>query len=54
MSDLPEERTSKTNPFEYTTLDLFGPLEVRDAVKKRVKKNVWGVANCCMASRAIF
>lgn len=53
MSDLPQERTSRANPFEYTTLDLFGPFEVRDAVKKRVKKKVWGVVYCCMASRAV-
>ncbi|XP_067223126.1 uncharacterized protein [Chanodichthys erythropterus] len=53
MSDLPHERTSRANPFEYTTLDLFGPFEVRDAVKKRTKKKVWGVVYCCMASRAI-
>lgn len=53
MSDLPHERTSRANPFEYTTLDLFGPYEVRDAVKKRTKKKVWGVIYCCMASRAI-
>lgn len=53
MSDLPRERSSRANPFEYTTLDLFGPFEVRDAVKKRVKKKVWGVVYCCMASRAV-
>jgi len=53
MSDLPQERTSRANPFEYTTLDLFGPFEVRDGVKKRVKKKVWGVVYCCMASRAV-
>lgn len=53
MSDLPQERTSRANPFEYTTLDLFGPFEVRDAVKKRAKKKVWGIVYCCMASRAV-
>lgn len=53
MSDLPQERTRRANPFEYTTLDLFGPFEVRDTVKKRVKKKVWGVVYCCMASRAV-
>lgn len=43
MSDLPQEHTRRANPFEYTTLDPLGPFEVRDAVKKRVKKKVWGV-----------
>lgn len=53
MSDLPQERTKRANPFEFTTLDLFGPFEVRDSVKKRTKKKVWGVVYCCMASRAV-
>lgn len=53
MSALPQERTSRANPFEYTTLDLFGPFEVRDAVKKRTKKKVWGIVYCCMTSRAV-
>ena len=53
MSDLPNERTKRAHPFEYTTLDLFGPFEVRDSVKKRTKKKVWGVVYCCMASRAV-
>lgn len=53
MSDLPQERTRRANPFEYTTLDLFGPFEVRDSIKKRTKKKVWGVVYCCMASRAV-
>ncbi|CAL9701094.1 unnamed protein product [Knipowitschia caucasica] len=53
MSDLPLERTHRANPFEFTTLDLFGPFEVRDAVKKRTMKKVWGIVFCCMASRAV-
>lgn len=53
MSDLPPERTKRARPFEYTTLDLFGPFEVKDAVKRRTSKKVWGVVYCCMASRAI-
>ena len=53
MSDLPLERTQRASPFEYTTLDLFGPFEVRDAVKGRVRKKVWGIVFCCMASRAV-
>lgn len=53
MSDLPPERTGPAAPFEYTTLDLFGPYEVKDEVKKRVKLKVWGIVYCCMASRGI-
>ncbi|KAJ7983844.1 hypothetical protein DPEC_G00370650 [Dallia pectoralis] len=53
MSDLPSERITPAKPFQYTTVDLFGPYEVKDEVKKRVKLKVWGIIFCCMASRAI-
>lgn len=54
MSDLPQERTTRANPFEYTTLDLFGPFEVREAVKKRTKKKVWGVVYCDLSSESFL
>ena len=53
MRDLPSVRTGPAAPFEYTTLDLFGPYTVRDIVSRRTKKKVWGVVFSCMASRAI-
>lgn len=51
MADLPLERTAPAAPFEFTSMDLFGPYEVKDEVKKRTR--VWGIVFCCMASRAI-
>ncbi|XP_058477623.1 uncharacterized protein LOC131448851 [Solea solea] len=53
MADLPPERTEPAAPFEFTSVDLFGPYQVKDDVKKRVTLKVWGVVFCCMASRAI-
>lgn len=53
MGDLPPERTLPARPFEFTTIDLFGPYEVRDEARKRVKLKVWGIIFCCMSSRAI-
>nr|XP_054588876.1 uncharacterized protein LOC129153544 [Nothobranchius furzeri]XP_054588877.1 uncharacterized protein LOC129153544 [Nothobranchius furzeri] len=53
MANLPPERTGPAAPFEFTTMDLFGPYEVKDEVKKRTKIKVWGIVFCCMASRAI-
>lgn len=52
MGDLPPVRARPAAPFEYTTLDLFGPYTVSDVVRRRMKK-VWGVVFSCMASRAI-
>ena len=53
MSDLPPERTSPAAPFTFTTLDLFGPYEVRDGKRRRVTMKAWGVVFSCMVSRAI-
>ncbi len=53
MSDLPPERTNAARPFEFATLDLFGPYEVKDGVRKKVRLKVWGIIFCCMASRAM-
>lgn len=46
MADLPPERTRPAAPFEFTTIDLFGPYEVKDEVKKRVRLKVWGIVFC--------
>ncbi|XP_058468659.1 uncharacterized protein LOC131443236 [Solea solea] len=53
MGDLPEERTNPAAPFQFTSVDLFGPYLVKDDVKRRVSMKVWGVLFCCMSSRAI-
>ncbi len=53
MADLPPERATPAAPFEFTTVDLFGPYIVKDDIKKRVSMKVWGVVFSCMASRAI-
>ncbi len=42
MSDLPPERIGPAAPFEFVTVDLFGPYEVKDEVKKRIRLKVWG------------
>ncbi len=44
MSDLPPERTEPAAPFEFTSVDLFGPYQVKDDVKKRVTLKVWGAS----------
>ena len=56
MSDLPPERSQRANPFDYTTLDLFGPFEIKDAVKKRTGKKVWAVkgSSCGPCGRPIL
>lgn len=53
MGDLPVERSGPAAPFQFLSVDLFGPYLVKDDVKKRVSMKVWGVVFCCMASRAL-
>ena len=33
MAQLPEDKVSKAAPFQYTALDMFGPLTVKDPTK---------------------
>lgn len=53
MGELPVERSTPALPFQFTSVDLFGPYLVRDDVKRRVSMKVWGVVFCCMVSRAL-
>ena len=56
MGSLPVERSTPGKAFEVATLDLFGPLTLKDSVVRRgprVKKKVYGVLFTCAASRAV-
>ena len=54
MAPLPDSRLSMSPPFDVTSLDLFGPMEIRDTVKQRVSKKVWGVIFNCASTRAMY
>ena len=57
MGTLPEFRSQPRSPFSVCTLDLFGPIMIRDAVVKkgaRVKKKVWGVLVTCGVCRGLY
>lgn len=41
MGDPPQERTRPAAPFEFTAVDLFGPYQVKDDVRKTVTMKVW-------------
>ena len=53
MAPLPSTRVLPTPAWTYTSLDLFGPLEHVDMVRKRMKEKCWGVLFTCMVSRAV-
>ena len=54
MGKLPLERLKPSPPFYYTGLDLFGPIYVKDTVKKRVRMKVYGVIFNCLTTRGIY
>ena len=43
MGPLPEGRLKPSPPFYTTSLDLFGPFLVKDTVKRRTTKNIYGL-----------
>ena len=59
MPPLPRERVARSLPFEFTGLDYFGPLyikqfvQVSDEVTETVSKKAWVCLFTCLAVRAI-
>ena len=54
MSPLPDFRLTVAPVFNVTSLDLWGPMEIRDTVKKRTHMKVWGFIATCAATRAVY
>ena len=54
MGQLPKERLLPSPPFLHSALDLFGPIYVKDTVKRRVKCKTFGVIFNCFYSRAVY
>ena len=53
MAPLSEHRLPPTPVFGSTAVDLFGPLKIRDSVKRRVSRDCWGVLFVCTVTSAI-
>lgn len=53
MAPLPEFRLKPAPIFHTTAVDLFGPINVVDTVKRRTSTKVWGVLFCCTVTTAV-
>ena len=53
MAPLPTARQVMPPTFHEISLDLFGAFEIRDTVKKRCRKKVWGLIINCLVTRAV-
>ena len=50
-----EDRRLKPAPaFYHTAVDLFGPLTIRDTIKKRTHGRAFGVIFNCLVTRAVY
>ena len=54
MGNLPQERLKPAPPWYSTSVDLFGPFTIRDAVKKRTTSKAYGVIFNCIGTRAVY
>ena len=54
MAPLPDSRLKMAPTFHTTSLDLFGPIEIRDTIKQRTRKKVWGAIFSCTVTRAVY
>ncbi|CAC5398583.1 unnamed protein product [Mytilus coruscus] len=54
MGPLPLERLQPSPAFSYCSVDLFGPLTIKDTVKGRTHEKAYGVLFNCMSSRAVY
>ena len=50
MAPLPQERVGPAPIFDAVAIDLFGPLEFKDMVRKKISGKGWGVIFVCMAT----
>lgn len=54
MAPLPDFRLASSPVFDVTSMDLTGPLMIKDTVKKRTHTKVWGVIFTCASTRAVY
>ena len=54
MGPMPIERMKPSPPFYHTGVDLFGPIFIKDTVKKRTKMKCYGIIFNCLTTRAIY
>ena len=54
MAPLPNSRLCPSPTFHIVSMDLFGPIFIKDTVKQRTTKKCWGVIFSCTVVRALY
>ena len=54
MGQVSNERMKPSPPFFHTATDLFGPLTIKDSVRRRIHGKCYGVIFVCLSSRAMY
>ena len=53
MASLPEEKLTRAAPFQFSALDMFGPIQVKDVAKGTRRYKCWGCLYTCLATHAV-
>ena len=53
MGPIPEEARTPSKPFSHLLIDIAGPFQVVDAVKKRTPMKAWALVISCIYTRAV-
>ena len=54
MGQMIPERLRPSPPFYSTSCDLFGPISIRDTVKRRTFGKAYGIIFTCIVTRAVY
>ena len=54
MAPLPDSRVKISPTFYVVSMDLWGPIKIKDTVKQLTRKKVWGVIFTCTVTRATY
>ena len=54
MGPLNEKRLKPSPPFYNSALDLFGPFMIKDTVKGRTRKKVYGIIINCLVTHVVY
>lgn len=54
MGQISDERMNPCPAFYHTAVDIFGPFQIKDNVKKRTTGKAYGVIFNCMVTRAVY
>ena len=53
MGKLPEEKTTRSDPFTHISLDIMAPIKVKQTVKARTERAVYPIVFTCLNTTSL-